>query len=382
MKLPESRWIEIQKSALVHNYQQVQNAVGPAVKVLAVVKANAYGLGMVPCAQLLQEQGAAMLGVTTFEEGIALRKAGLKLPILVFGPVLQEQVGLAATYRLTISITSPQAVDRVIEGMEKLALEAAGAVEPISVHLKVETGMGRFGIWPKEAAAAARAIAGHPGLRLEGVYTHFATANQSRGAYFQKQWSLFQEALHNLKEAGFSNLIRHCANSAAIIAFPDCYLDMVRCGTMLYGQKPVVDQGKEIKLQDPWRFLARVLEVRTLPAGHGIGYGVVYRTKKASRIAVLPVGIVDGVNMEPVLQPTGIKDVIKGTAKLWLRYLKIGRQNIMVKFEAGAAPVVGKVGMQLLMVDVTHLPQVEIGSVAQVPLRRTAAGQDIPRHYV
>jgi len=381
-KQQASRWIEIEKSALIHNYHEVKKFVGEKVKILAVVKGNAYGLGMIPCARLFQEQGADMLGVTTFEEGIALREAGITAPILVFGPVLQDQLGLAARYDLTVSITSFQAIERVIKGMENLALEARGAIEPIKVHLKIETGMGRFGIWPGEAVTAAKAIEFHPGLKLEGVYTHFATAQKSKGAYFNKQWALFQEALQELSAAGFDQLIRHCANSAAVINYPPCHLDMVRCGTLLYGQNPQVDQGKKLDLQDPWRFYARVLEVRELPKGHGIGYGAAYQTKKAARIAVLPAGFVDGVNMEPTLIPASIIDAIKGTAKIWLRYFNLGSQNLTVRFAEGTAPVVGKVGMQLMMVDVTHLPQIEIGSAAQVPIRRTAAVQDIPRYYV
>jgi alanine racemase len=125
-----------------------------------------------------------------------------------------------------------------------------------------------------------------------------------------------------------------------------------------------------------------VLEVRQLPAGHGVGYGATYQTKKSTRVAVLPVGFVDGVQMEPVLRPAHFIEALKGTIKLWLRFLRISPIAFKVFFDENSAQVIGKIGMQLTMVDVTDLPQVQVGSIARVPLRRTAPGKDIPRIYL
>lgn len=381
MAMTESRWIEISEKALIHNYQLVKERAGLDCRVLAVVKANAYGLGMEACAKIFEAQGAAMLGVTSFEEAAALRKAGLALPILIFGPILAEQAPLVAVMGLTVTVTSPGALDRLLEGIAGAEASPVNSLPPLQVHLKIETGMGRFGLWPGEAVPAAQTIAAHPGLKLTGVYTHFATAGVSKGPYFHQQRIRFQEALQALSEAGFNDLIRHCANSAALLACRDCCLDMVRIGTLLYGQKPASDSGAMPSLQDPWKFQAKVLEIRELPAGHGVGYGATYVTKRPTRVAVLPAGYSEGVQMEPIQRPAGFAAGLKATLKLWLRCFKAESQACNVFFEGQAAPVIGKVGMQLTMVDVTHLQQVQVGSVARVPLRRTAADSGIPRIY-
>jgi alanine racemase len=382
MAMSESRWIEISKKALIHNYQQVQTRVGPRCGILAVVKANAYGLGMAVCGKIFQEQGASMLGVTTFEEAAALRKSGLMLPILVFGPLSSAQIIPAAALGLTVTVTSPEALGRILEAIVSPGQLQAAGLMPLQLHLKIETGMGRFGLWPEEAVGAAQAIAGHPSLKLAGVYTHFATAGESKGPYFRQQKLRFQDALRALEEAGFKDLVRHCANSAALLAGPECDDDMVRIGTLLYGQNPASDSGRKLDLLDPWKCLARVLEIRELPAGKGIGYGATFITKRPTRVAVLPVGYSDGFQMEPVLRPTGFAAALKATLRLWLRCLKAESQTCHVYFDGKPAPVIGKVGMQLTMVDVTDLPQVRVGDAAHVPLRRTAADSAIPRIYV
>jgi len=379
--MSENRWIEISKEALIHNYQQVKARVGSRCGVLAVVKANAYGLGMEACGKVFQEQGASMLGVTTFEEAAALRKAGLMLPILVFAPLSAAQIIPAAALGLTLTVTSLEALDRILEGIAPPGQLQAAGLTPLQLHLKIETGMGRFGLWPEEAVGAARTIAGHPSLKLTGVYTHFATASASKGPYFRQQRLRFQEALRALEDAGFKALVRHCANSAALLACPECDLDMVRIGTLLYGQMPASDAGEKMELQDPWKCLARVLEIRELPAGQGVGYGATFIAKGPTRVAVLPVGYSDGFQMEPVLRPSGFAAALKATLRLWLRCLKAESQTCHVYFDGNPAPVIGKAGMQLTMVDVTSLPQVKVGDAARVPLRRTAADRAIPRIY-
>lgn len=380
--MSESRWIEISKNALIHNYQQVQARVGSRCGILAVVKANAYGLGMEACGKIFQEQGASMLGVTTFEEAAALRKTGLTLPILVFGPLSAAQIIPAAALGLTLTVTSAEALGRILEAIAPPGQLQAAGLMPLQLHLKIETGMGRFGLWPEEAVGAAQAIAGHPSLKLAGVYTHFATAGASKGPYFRQQKLRFQAALQALEEAGFKDLVRHCANSAALLAGPECDYDMVRIGTLLYGQKPATDAGGALDLQDPWKCLTRVLEIRELPAGQGVGYGATFITKKPTRVAVLPVGYSDGFQMEPVLRPAGFTAALKATLRLWLRCFKAESQTCHVYFDGKPAPVIGKVGMQLTMVDLTALPQVKVGDAARVPLRRTAADSAIPRIYV
>ena len=190
-----THWVEVDLGALQHNYRVIREKIGPQVKLLGVVKADAYGLGAVEVSKVLEAQGIDMLAVTSAAEGQQLREAGIKTPILVFRPFLPEEISVMARWNLTATVASREAILSLKEWLE----EHGGT---INLHLKVETGMGRYGFWPEEAVVAAQEIMSIPGLFLEGVYSHLATAMWKNKAYCRKQFQIFQETCANLEKQG------------------------------------------------------------------------------------------------------------------------------------------------------------------------------------
>ncbi len=370
----EARWIEVDLDALENNYREIRQKLAPAVKMLGVVKADAYGHGAVEVSRKLAALGVDMLGVTTPEEGRALREEQVSVPILVFGAFLPEEAAHYARYDLTATVASPKAVDWLKQAAEEYDCR-------IKVHLKVETGMGRFGLWPQEVVAVAREISATPGLFLEGVYSHLAAAMWQDKSYSRKQFQIFAKACTELEEAGCKGLIKHIANSAAVLELPEMHLDMVRVGTLLYGQAPAPWMEKLINLKESWSLKAKVIYIKNLPAGHTAGYGRVFKAKRPTTLAILPVGFVDGIQMEPVLKPASLFDLFKGMAKLLLRYFGYQKIGDPIRFPQGIGRIVGKVGMQLIMVDISGVEGVAVGTIARIPARRTAVNPCIPKVF-
>lgn len=371
----KAKWVEVDLEAIEHNYRQIRQKIAPEVKLLGVVKADAYGHGAVEVSRLLSAAGVDMLGVTTVEEGRALREAGIRTPILVFGAFLPEEAFLFAEFNLTATVASPEAV----EWLKKAAAETRTIIK---VQLKVETGLGRFGIWPREVVTVAQEIGAVPGLQLEGVYSHLATAMWRNNRYALKQFRIFQQVCAELEQAGIKGLVRHIANSAVLLKLPEMHLDMVRVGTLLYGQAPVPSLQKGLALKEAWRFKVKVIYIKKLPAGHSVGYGRTFRAKRPTTIAILPVGFTDGVQVEPVLKPAGFSDFVKGAVKLLLRYLGRTKFEGPVRFPKGTGRIIGKVGMQLTTVDITGLEGIEVGTAAILPARRTVVNPCIPKVYL
>lgn len=367
-------WVEINLDAISHNYKSVKERLDPNVKVLGVVKADAYGHGALEVSRLLVSCGIDMLGVTTVQEGRFLRERGIEAPILVFGSFLPSEAGVIVQYGLVATVAG-------MDSIEWLEKALAGKAQQLAVHIKIETGMGRLGFWPEEAVAAAKRIKEAPNLILDGVYSHLSTAMNSRNTYVQRQISIFKNVLAGLKGAGITGFTAHLANSAAIMNFPETHLDMVRAGTLLYGQSPAGPDAK-IDLRDPWSLKTRVIYLKDLPPGHSVGYGRTYVTKRKTRMALLPLGYVDGISMEPILKPSGLTDMLKGMAKIMLQYIGHSRVRIPVHFPGGTGYVIGKPGMQLTMVDATDIPDIEVGTPACVTARRTAVNPAISKVFM
>jgi len=366
-----SRWIEIDLDAVAANLAAVRGKIGPDVKIMAVVKADAYGLGAVAVSRCLAEAGAEMLAVTTLEEGLELRKQGITLPILVFAPLLPGQ----AKQFLAASLTPT--VDRA-ESLTELdaAAAAAGKIHPF--HLKVETGMGRNGILLADLPTFLAALSKTAHLRLEGIYSHLATAMQSDLSQARHQLELFQEHLAVVRAAGFSPLA-HLANSAATLRLSECHLDMVRVGTLLYGQHPAPLFQSLISLQDPWRVKARVAAVKTLPAGSGIGYGRDFVAKGPLRIAVVLLGFADGLGLDMQVRPVTLRELLKTVARQLKKLIRRSTGQTVV-WQGKTLPVLGRIAMQQCMVAVGEAP-VQVGDEVSVSLRRLAASSRLPRLY-
>ena len=333
-------WAEINLKNLEHNYRALKKMLPEKCKLLAPVKADAYGHGAVPVAKKLEQVGADYLAVASLDEGIELRSAGVGLPILILGYTDPLWANELMEYSLTQTVfdeKSAQALSRAAQRVGKT----------IAVHLKADTGMTRLGLLCDEAdmeetVDAAVRMYGLPGLNWEGIFTHFSDAEGSE-EYTMRQFTRFLDLLERLEKQGLRYEIRHCAASAAVLNYPCTYLDMVRPGITLYGHYPAPScEGLDGTGLLPLLCLkTRVCSVKTVPAGTAVSYGRTHVVDRDTRLAVLSVGYGDGL-------PRSCSD------------------RLSVWVGGGYAPVMGWVCMDLCMVDVTDLPQVQPGDVAEV----------------
>jgi alanine racemase len=327
--------VEIDAAALRNNIAQFRLRIGPAVKLGAVVKANAYGHGLIEVARIAAGAGADWLCVNSLEEAIALREAGLELPVLVMGYVPIRQLGEVVARDLRPVVYN-------LETVERLEEEASRRGRKVRVHLKVETGTNRQGVLEADIPRFVRRIRSSPWLELEGLTTHFADIEDTTShEYAELQIASFRTIEERVRDLGGPVPIRHTACSAATLLFNRTHLDLVRIGISLYGLWPsketyvsCLERGKpSLDLRPVLAWKTRVAQVKEIPEGAYVGYGRTWRATRPSRIAVLPVGYYEGYDRR-----------LSGVAHVLIR----GRR----------APVRGRVCMNMCMVDVTDIPGV------------------------
>ncbi len=339
---------EIDLKAIAHNVEELRRITHPDALMMAVVKANAYGHGAVEVARCALQNGAQRLGVARIDEAIQLREAGIKAPILIFGYTLPEMAPELLEYNLTQTVYTPA----FARALSRTAVSLGGKIK---IHLKVDTGMGRLGLLSQnfkphhsgeiintKAVDASVAIAGLKGLELEGIFTHFATADSADKRYAKKQLDLFLNFLSRMRECGLNPAVRHAANSAALIDMPQSHLDMVRPGIAIYGLYPSPEVNKKrVSLKPAMALRARVIHIKKVPAGFNISYGITYKTKQATTIATVPVGYADGLNR-----------------------LLSSRGQMLI--HGKRAPIVGRVCMDFTMLDVGGIDNVRVGDEAVI----------------
>lgn len=284
-------WAEVDLDAIRHNVAALVALAAPAA-VCAVVKADGYGHGAVPVATAALEAGATWLAVAVVEEGEALRRAGIDAPVLLLAEPPAGAMADVVAQRLTPTLyTGP--------GVESVAAAVPRRASPIAVHLKVDTGMHRVGASPEELVDLAKAVEKAPGLRLEGVWTHLAVAEEpAEDAFTVEQLRRFEEARHCLAEAAIHPDLLHAANSAGAIAHPAARYDLVRCGISVYGYCPGPALGDRVELRPALSLKASVALVRRLEAGERVSYGLRYEVRQPSQLATVPLGYDDGVRRE------------------------------------------------------------------------------------
>jgi alanine racemase len=342
---------EIDLAALARNYRTLRDA-GPAVEVLAVVKADAYGHGAVHVARTLERAGVAFLGVALVEEGRVLRDAGLKGDLLVLGGAYDGAWELLLEQRMVPVVFRP-------EHLQGLGQAARARGTTARAHLKVDTGMGRLGVQTHEVAAFLEAARAFPEVRLEGLCSHFANADLADAALTHEQILRFRTALGQMRAAGHDPRWRHLSNSAGLLSLPEVRdgmeLNLVRPGLGLYGLVPAPWLRPPRTLEPVLQWKTAVLHLKTVPTGTPVSYGSTWHAPRPSRIATLPVGYADG----------------------WSRLLS-NRGSVLVR--GHRAPVVGRVCMDLCMVDVTDIPEVAVGD--EVVLLGTQGGLSQDAHQL
>ncbi len=282
----QSRYSIIDFNALAANFTTIKEKVG-STKVMAIVKANAYGHGLVPCALFLQVQGADYFGVALIEEAIELRNAGITLPILVLGGVIAEQIPLFLQYDIEIMASS-------IDKLHAIDACAAQYGTIAKIHLKIDTGLGRIGVKDVNAWQFFSTAISLQSIKIVGVASHFATADSQNTAYMRMQCQKFHEATQFFPQQGLPMPLRHIANSGAIMQLQDSYFDMVRPGIMLYGVYPQSWMRSLCAIKPVLSLYARIVYFKVVLPGSGISYGLHWTAEQISRIVTLPIGYGDG----------------------------------------------------------------------------------------
>lgn len=335
---PPRTWAEVDLSAIRHNVRTLRRYITPS-QFMAVVKANGYGLGAIPIAKAALEAGATALAVATCEEGQELRRAGITAPILILGYAPVEWASLAAECDLTVTVHSVE----FAQALSRAALRYRRNKPPLPVHLKLDTGLHRFGLYAPDLLPIARQIASLPGLHLQGLYSHFATGDGDDLSYVYEQIKRFEQGKALLAAEGFKFPQLHLSNSAAGMRVKAAHANFVRFGLALYGYYPseitrLDARQAGINLRPALTLKSVVATVNDVPAGESVGYGQTYRVEgpSAQRLALIPIGYADG--FPRLLSNRGA--------------VLIGGQRV---------PIVGRVSMDQIMADVTALPNVQEG---------------------
>ena len=332
-------WTEIDLDALAHNYRQARQRIGPGVKYLGVVKADAYGHGAVQVSRKLEQLGADYLAVSSLDEARELREGGIGAPILILGHTPPSMVPQLIEYRITQTVSARAKAQEYSD-----AARACGGT--LKVHIKVDTGMSRLGFLVRgdhfdggvEAIAQSFRM---PHLEAEGIFTHFAVSDEDDSAseaYTREQFRLFTRVIDALADRGCTFAIRHCANSGALARYPEMYLDMVRPGIALYG---VGADAERLDLRPVMRLKSSVSTIKVFDPDTDISYGRTVRTGKKTRVGVLPIGYADGF--------------FRGLSN-----------RMAVVTDRGPAPLLGRICMDMCMVDLTDLPEVHVGDAVEI----------------
>lgn len=281
-------WVEIDLNAIRHNVMQVKQRLDRSCRLMAVVKADAYGHGAVRVAKTALNTGADYLGVATIDEAIELREALINAPVLLLAEPPISAIPLLLAYKIMPTVYTPEFAIQYAELADIHHMKAP-------YHLKINSGMNRIGVRHDEAVEFLRHIDFHRALDLVGTYTHFATADCAETLDFQIQAKRFIEALNAMKAAGVNPGIVHAANSAAIFRYPDVHFDMVRLGISLYGFHPCQETRTLVELHPAMTVHARITDVKTVPMSEGVSYGMTYRSPGSVKICTLPLGYADGL---------------------------------------------------------------------------------------
>jgi len=335
-------WAEVDLNAYAHNLTELRRIANRGTRLMAVVKANGYGHGAVEVARQALDKGAEYLGVARLNEAVQLREAGLGGPILIFGYTPPDLAEPLFKYDLTQTVYS-------IEAASILSDLADHQGKKLNVHIKVDSGMGRLGLLLKEPATGDQSdqpnlnpvqevltISRLPGLAVEGIFTHFATADSTDKSYARRQLEKFLDFANLLRREGLEPPLVHAANSGALIDIPDSHLDMVRPGIATYGLYPSDEVNKRnLDLKPVMTLKSRIIHIKQVPAGFNVSYGITYQTQNPTTIATVPIGYADGLNR------------------------LLSNQGHML-IHGQKASIVGRVCMDLTMLDVGSIPGVEI----------------------
>jgi alanine racemase len=322
-------YAEIDLDRFERNVDVIARSLPDGARLVPVLKADAYGHGAVELAKRLTPDRVAMIAVALLEEALALRRVGIALPLLVLGPLSREQIAVALDHDVTFGVVGPEEIELVC---------AIARERDVAIHLKLDSGMGRMGVTNAELPRVITMLRATPRLRIDGIYTHLANAganaDDAEDPFTETQITNYDRMLAQLRESGVEAPLHHFANSATTLRGLVRPGDYARVGIALFGPRPVTIAAGTIEPVLRWR--TEIMRLKELPAGHAVGYGTTFHTTRPSRIATLPVGYADG-------------------------YDRLLSNNADVLVRGQRAPVVGRVSMDLVTIDVTDFPDAALG---------------------
>lgn len=324
-------WVEINQRALISNLKTLRRVIGPRCKLLVTIKSNAYGHGLVEVAKIASKNGADFFGVNSVAEADILRHKGINKPILIMGYTPISDLPRIAKLKVSLIVYNPETI------------KALGKIKkPISVHIKLETGINRQGVMPGQLLSFIRLIKQYPNIKLEGLYTHFANIeNLKDPSYAKKQLAIFNQVILNLKKSGINIPIKHAGRSTAALLFPETHFDMIRPGTAVYGLwnspevlKTAQKKHPGISLQPVLTWKSIIAQIKEIPAGSYVGYGCTRKTTRLTKLAIIPVGYWDGFDR--------------------------GFDHSRVLINGQFAYIFGRVCMNMIMVDATDIKNIHL----------------------
>jgi alanine racemase len=322
-------WLEVSKSALAFNCRHIKQKLGRDVQLVAMVKANAYGHGAVECSKIFLKNGASQLGVAIVEEGMELRQAGITAPILVVYPEGLGREDLLLKYNLEQVVSD-------IKFVRSLSRQAVRQKKTAGIYIKLDTGMGRYGLTPPGCLELARQISRLPNLKIRGLLSHFSTAFTKDKTYSHQELEIFRKAVKMLENDGIKVPIKSIANSSAVLDLPEAYFNQARVGILIYGIYPSSENLRTVAVRPAATLKANIAFLKKVPPGAPISYYRTFHTQKDSLIATVPLGYSDGYHFS--LSNKG-KALLKGKA----------------------VPVVGRICMDTLMLDVSDVASPKVG---------------------
>ncbi len=364
--------LEINKENLLNNLNTVKEKIlntKSDTKIIAVVKANGMGLGLIEYSKFLIENGITILAVATCEEAIRLRKENIKEEILMLSPtIVKKELQLLIENDITLTIGSLEElklIEEILEDTEK---------ENVNVHIKIDTGFGRYGFLYTNKEEILEIFKENERVNIEGIYTHFS--NPINEKWTRIQFNRFMDVVSYINEQGYEPNILHCSASTAFLKYPDMNLNAVRLGSVLQG-RTLVDQNEFKKIGV---FKTVISEIKTLPKGYNVSYCNTYKTKKETTVAIIPVGYVDGLNKDKKRDDFSLKNNL---ISVMMEIKKLFKDNtIKVKINNNYYKIIGKIGMYHAIVDITKSNDINVGDEVQIDITPLQTNDEIRREYV
>lgn len=364
--------LEIQENDLKNNLDIIQKKLKSSnkdIKIIAVVKANGMGLDLIKYSKFLVKNNIKYLAVANLEEAIKLREEGIKEEILLLTPIIiKKELKLLIENDITLTVGNLEEYDLIQDVLKETS------ITKVCIHLKIDTGFGRYGFMYDDSDSILKIFEKESNIQIKGIYTHFSKPNDKKWTTIQ--FSRFINIVNKIKENGFNPEISHCCASTAFLNYPEMWLDAVRIGSVIQGRTLQKQEG----LVKIGTFKTNIVEIKLLPKGYNISYGNTYKTRKETKVAIIPVGYVDGLNRNKLRDDFSLKNNI---ISVGMEIKKLFKDNsLKVKINNKYYRIIGRLGMYHAIIDITKSENIKIGDEVELNITPLQANDEIRREYI